>query len=93
MPNGINLTCEVQDASQSGAAIVSEERPALGLLLTIGKVQGRVVRHLENGFAVEFTRLQHPDFLQENLSADKRPCEKSNDPERCIRRSLACGTA
>jgi hypothetical protein len=37
--------------------------------LTIGKVQGRVVRHIEEGFAVEFTRLQHPDFLEESLSA------------------------
>jgi hypothetical protein len=68
MPNGINLTCEVFDASQSGAAIVSQERPALGLLLMVGKLQGRVVRHLENGFAVEFTRLLHPDFLQESLT-------------------------
>ena len=32
-----------------------------------GKVQGRVVRHLEDGFAIEFTRLQHPDFLEENI--------------------------
>lgn len=67
MPNGLNLTCEVLDASQSGAAIVSQERPACGLLLTVGKLQARVVRHLDNGFAVEFTRLQHPDFLQESL--------------------------
>jgi hypothetical protein len=28
-----------------------------------------VVRHLEHGFAVEFTRLQHPDFLDESISA------------------------
>jgi hypothetical protein len=27
-----------------------------------------VVRHLEDGFAIEFTRLQHPDFLEENLT-------------------------
>jgi hypothetical protein len=27
-----------------------------------------VVRHLEDGFAVEFTRLQHPDFLEENIT-------------------------
>jgi len=26
------------------------------------------VRHLEDGFAVEFTRLQHPDFLEENIT-------------------------
>jgi hypothetical protein len=37
-------------------------------LVTLGKVQGRVVRHLEDGFAIEFTRLQHPDFLEENIT-------------------------
>ncbi len=67
MPNGINLTCEILDASQSGAAIASTERPALGLLVGVGKLQARVVRHLDDGFAVEFTRLQHLDFLAENL--------------------------
>lgn len=68
MPNGVNLTCRIIDASASGAAIASTERPAMGLLLTIGKLQGRVVRHLEDGFAIEFTRLQHQDFLEENLT-------------------------
>jgi hypothetical protein len=28
-----------------------------------------VVRHLEEGFAMEFTRLQHPDSLEENVAA------------------------
>jgi hypothetical protein len=26
------------------------------------------VRHLEEGFAVEFTRLQHPDFIDDAIS-------------------------
>jgi hypothetical protein len=68
MPNGVNLTCRVIDASQSGAAISSPERPAIGLLVMLGKLQARIVRHLDDGFAVEFTRLQHPDFLEENLT-------------------------
>jgi hypothetical protein len=68
MPNGVNITCRVIDFSLSGAAIATDQRPPLGVLVTIGKVQGRVVRHLEEGFAVEFTRLQHPDFLEESLS-------------------------
>lgn len=67
MPNGVNITCRIIDVSQSGAGISTDQRPAIGALVTIGKVQGRVVRHLEDGFAVEFTRLQHPDFLEENL--------------------------
>jgi hypothetical protein len=68
MPNGVNLTCRLIDTSQSGAAVVCAERPALGTLLGIGKLQARVVRHLDDGFAVEFTRLQYVDFLDENLA-------------------------
>ncbi len=68
LPNGVNLTCRVIDVSQSGAGIASQERPPIGALVTLGKVQGRVVRHLEDGFAIEFTRLQHPDFLEENVT-------------------------
>jgi hypothetical protein len=68
MPNGVNIGCRIIDVSQSGAAIASNERPAIGALVTLGKVQGRVVRHLEDGFAIEFTRLQHPDFLEEYVT-------------------------
>ena len=31
-------------------------------------VGARVVRLRDDGFAIEFTRLQHPDFLEENVS-------------------------
>jgi hypothetical protein len=68
MPNGVNLTCRIIDMSESGAGIASNERPPMGTLVTLGKVAGRVVRHLEDGFAIEFTRLQHPDFLEENVT-------------------------
>jgi hypothetical protein len=68
LPNGITMSCHIIDVSQSGAGIASDQRPAIGDLVTLGKVQGRVVRHLEDGFAIEFTRL-HPDFLEENVSA------------------------
>src|SRR5580698_3349823 len=67
MPNGLNVGCRIIDLSQSGAGIASDERPAIGALVTLGKVQARVVRHLEDGFAVEFTRLQHSDFIEENI--------------------------
>ena len=68
LPNGLNITCRLIDFSLSGAALATDQRPPIGVLVTIGKVPGRVVRHLEEGFAVEFTRLQHPDFLEESLS-------------------------
>src|ERR1700677_144194 len=73
MPNGFNLACRIIDISQSGAGIATEQRPPMGALVTLGKVQGRVVRHLENAFAIEFTRLQHPDFLEDNLCGGEKP--------------------
>ena len=69
MPNGTSFTCRIIDFSLSGAAISSTERPPMNMLVTLGKVPARVIRHLDDGFAVEFTRLQHPDFLEDSLSA------------------------
>jgi hypothetical protein len=65
MPNGVNVSCRIIDVSQSGAGIATDQRPPIGALVTLGKVTGRVVRHLEDGFAIEFTRLQHQDFLED----------------------------
>jgi hypothetical protein len=68
LPNGINIAVRVIDISQSGAAIATDQKPELGTLVTIGKTPGRVVRHIEEGFAIEFMRLQHSDFLEENVT-------------------------
>ncbi len=68
MPNGVNITCRIIDVSLSGAAVASKERPPVGALISVGRIPSRVVRHLEEGFAVEFTRLQHPDSLEDNVS-------------------------
>src|SRR5215468_5462205 len=58
LANGINVSCRVIDISQSGAAIATDQRPEIGSPITIGRTSGRVVRHLEDGIAIEFTRLQ-----------------------------------
>lgn len=70
LPNGTNVACRVIDLSESGAAIgIAEDlRPPVGTVVTIGKAPGRVVRHIEGGFAIEFTRLQHPDFVEDNVT-------------------------
>lgn len=70
--NGTNVACRVIDLSQSGAAIgvSSELRPPIGVVVTVGKTQGRVVRHIEDGFAIEFMRLQHPNFVEENVTGE-----------------------
>jgi PilZ domain-containing protein len=68
LPNGVNVACRVIDISQSGAAIATDQRPEMGAPITIGKTPGRVVRHLEDGIAIEFTRLQHSDFLEDDVT-------------------------
>jgi len=68
LPNGVNVSCRIIDLSASGAAVASDLRPELGTHIVLGKTSGRVVRHLDDGFAIEYTRLQHPDFLEENVT-------------------------
>jgi hypothetical protein len=72
LPSGNNVTCRVIDLSESGAAIAisPELRPVVGAMVTVGKAMGRVVRHIEDGFAIEFTRLQHSDFIEENVTGE-----------------------
>ena len=68
LPNGSIVVVRITDISQSGAAIRSEHRPEVGSPVTIGKTPARVIRHLDDGFAVEFLRLQHPDFLEDGVT-------------------------
>jgi hypothetical protein len=69
LPSGINVGVRIIDISLSGAGVATEHRPDVGSHVTLGKIPGRVVRHLEDGFAIEFTRLQHPDALEDNAAA------------------------
>ena len=68
LPDGSIMTVRIIDMSLSGAAIASENKPPVGTMVMLGKTQARIVRYIEDGFAVEFTRLQHPDFLEENVT-------------------------
>jgi hypothetical protein len=72
LPNGTNITVRVIDVSASGAAISinPDLRPAIGAPVTIGKTPGRVVRHIEDGFAIEFMRLQHSDSIEDNVTGE-----------------------
>jgi hypothetical protein len=68
LPNGVHVKCRVIDISLSGAGIASDQRPGIGSPITVGKTAARVARYIEDGFAVEFIRLQHPDSLEENVT-------------------------
>jgi len=69
LPDGTALLCRIIDMSLSGAAISSATRPAIGAKVMIGRVQAQVVRHLEEGFALEFAFPQLPDSLEDNVTA------------------------
>jgi len=63
LPTGTVCDCHVIDVSLSGASIASRVRPDLDTLVVLGRLRGRVVRHHDQGFAIEFVEVQDPDNL------------------------------
>jgi c-di-GMP-binding flagellar brake protein YcgR len=69
LEDGTKMTCRIIDLSLSGAAIAAEHRPPLKSQVRLGAVQSRVVRNLEEGFAIEFVHEQSADTLEEAVTA------------------------
>ena len=65
--DGSTLRCFVIDMSSSGAAVSAKVVPAAGTPLALGKVVGRVVRHLPNGFAIRFVNAVDVKVLEDLL--------------------------
>jgi len=42
-------------------------KPAIGTVLWLGRMRGRVVRHFDEGVAIEFAIVQTRDSLEEYL--------------------------
>jgi hypothetical protein len=58
LADGSILSCFVIDISVGGAAVSVDVAPAIGTVLAVGNVVGRVVRFMPGGFAVQFVTLQ-----------------------------------
>lgn len=69
LEDGSQMTCRILDLSLSGAAIAAEKRPPLKSLVLLGRVQSRVVRNLEDGFALEFVHEQTTETLEDSVNA------------------------
>ena len=67
LPDGREYSCRVLDMSFSGAALSTEARPPIGSPVNLGKIRSTVVRHFEEGVAVEFAILQTAASVEENL--------------------------
>ncbi len=70
LPDGTAYMCHILDISLSGAALSCPARPPIGTELGLGKMRGRVVRHLEDGLAVEFAVIQNQALLEQQISGD-----------------------
>lgn len=68
LEDGSELTCRIIDLSLSGAGIHAAIRPAIGTPVTLGRVQARVIRHLEDGIALEFLHPQPAETLEDNVT-------------------------
>lgn len=68
LPDGRQYKCRIVDLSLSGAAVESEVKPALGTQIFLGSMRGRVVRHFEDGVAIEFAAVQEQATLDREFS-------------------------
>ena len=66
--DGTKLDAFIIDLSCSGVAISAEVKPAIGTPMMVGRVLGRVVRHLEGGFAVSFPAVHEEKAIEDELS-------------------------
>lgn len=63
LTDGREYPCRIIDLSLSGAAVEIEVKPAIGVQITLGNMRGQVVRHFQDGVAVEFAVVQLPESL------------------------------
>ncbi|MCW5696889.1 MAG: PilZ domain-containing protein [Bauldia sp.] len=69
LPDGREYTCRIIDLSLSGAAVSMEFKPPIGSPLRLGAIRATVVRHEEDGIAIEFAVVQTPDSLEDGIAA------------------------
>ena len=54
--NGEQIACEVLDISLDGVSLRTRLRPPVGEIVNLGRTRGRVVRHMIEGFAVQYVK-------------------------------------
>lgn len=65
--DGTRIPCFIINVSQSGAAISTHFWPDIGTPMAVGRLVGRVIRHLEVGFALQFIEAQDTSMLDHLL--------------------------
>lgn len=68
LTDGRQYPCRIIDLSLSGAAIEIEVKPAIGVQVMLGTMRGQIVRHFEDGVAIEFAVIQRPESLDNEFN-------------------------
>ena len=68
LPDGREYRARVVDMSMSGAALGLDVKPPIGSPVMVGKLRATVVRHSDEGIAIEFATLQTRASLAESLT-------------------------
>ena len=67
LPDGQEYRCRIVDVSLSGAAVTVDVRPALGSMVTLGRMRARIIRHFDDGVALEFASVQSAEMITNNI--------------------------
>ena len=70
--DGRQYRCRIIDLSLSGAAVETDVRPAIGVQVILGAMRGQVVRHFDEGIAIEFAVIQRPETLESEFADPSR---------------------
>lgn len=62
--DGRQYKCRIIDLSLSGAAVEIDIRPAIGVQVMLGTMRGQIVRHFDEGIAIEFAVIQDQRALE-----------------------------
>jgi len=79
LADGSIHTCLVMDMSVNGVAVSAQVQPPIGMPLAIGACIGRVVRHVPDGFAVEFVERQNRIDLNRLIIRSAPPSSASDE--------------
>ncbi|MDO6965841.1 hypothetical protein ABID20_000218 [Rhizobium alvei] len=67
LDDGRVFPCKIIDLSLSGAAVEIDFRPAIGTPVRLGHMRGRIVRHFQEGVAVEFSVMLSRESLEKYI--------------------------
>jgi len=69
--DGRQYQCRIIDLSLSGAAVEIDVKPAIGMQVVLGTMRGQVVRHFDDGIAIEFAVVQRPESIDSEFNRQR----------------------